>query len=99
MRSNSGVAEVGAKTGVHHSQISRCERGDFKTVSPNVQKLCKEMNVRHPKVPRDSASQEDLRSRFDALLTEVPGSAAAFECLFDVLEKSQAGRVGRRRRV
>lgn len=98
LRANRGVTEVGSEAGVHHSQVSRCERGDFKTVSPNVQKLCNTLKVKHPKVPGDAVSQKDLRSRFDALLVEVPGSATAFERLFDVLEDSRARRGGRRRR-
>lgn len=71
---------------VHHSQVTRCEHGGFKTVSPNVQKLCKELNVKHAKVPEAWMDEEGLRARFEALLAEVPASAAVFERLFDVLE-------------
>lgn len=98
LRAKKGITEIGNTTGVHHSQVSRCERGDFKTISPNVQKLCKAMNVKHPKVPEIWMSQEDLRTRFDALLADLPGSAAAFACLFDVLEDSRARKSSRRRR-
>lgn len=74
------------RANVHHSQVTRCEHGGFKTVSPNVQKLCKELNVKHAKVPDAWIAEETLRARFDALLAEVPASAAVFERLFDVLE-------------
>ena len=84
------VTELGLKAGVHHSQVTRCEHGGFKTISPNVQKLCKELNVKHPKVPTAWLNQEGLRARFDSLLAEMPASAAAFEKLFDVLEAAPA---------
>jgi hypothetical protein len=77
---------VGMRANVHHSQVTRCEHGGFKTVSPNVQRLCKELNVKHVKVPEARTDGEGLRARFEALLAEVPASAAVFERLFDVLE-------------
>jgi transcriptional regulator with XRE-family HTH domain len=90
LREHMSVIEVGLRAGVHHSQVTRCEHGGFKTISPNVQKLCKELNVKHPKVPIAWLEEEALRARFDALLSEMPASAAAFEKLFDVLEASPA---------
>lgn len=77
---------MGTRANVHHSQVTRCEHGRFKTVSQNVQKLCKELNVKHLKVPKARTDGEGLRARFEALLAEVPASAAVFERLFDVLE-------------
>jgi len=74
------------KANVHHSQVTRCEHGGFKTVSPNVQKLCNILNVKHAKLPKARIDEETLRARFDALLVEIPASAAVFERLFDVLE-------------
>lgn len=88
------------KANVHHSQVTRCEHGDFKTVSPNVQKLCKSLNVKHAKVPEAWIDEETLRARFDALLVEVPASAAVFERLFDVLEAApHRGPRGRKARA
>lgn len=86
LRESMSVKEVGLRANVHHSQVTRCEHGGFKTVSPNVQKVCKVLNVKHAKVPEAWLDEEGLRARFDALLVEVPASAAMFERLFDVLE-------------
>ncbi|WP_375338428.1 helix-turn-helix domain-containing protein [Variovorax paradoxus] len=90
LRAQTSVKELGALTGVHHSQVSRCELGDFKIVSPNVQKLCEYFKIEHPRLPRFAVRTEGLRARFDVLLTQIPASASAFERLFDVLEESQA---------
>jgi transcriptional regulator with XRE-family HTH domain len=89
LHENMSVTEVGASANVHPSQVTRCEHGGFKTVSPNVQTLCKLLNVKHDKVPEAWIGEEGLRARFDALLAEVPASAAVFERLFDVLEAAQ----------
>lgn len=97
LRSRLGIQELGSSVGVHHSQVSRSEHGDFKFVSPNVQKLCNYLGVVHPKVPEKGSADRSLRARFDALLTDIPASAGAFERLFDVLEASRTGRTKTRK--
>lgn len=91
-RANHSVVDVGRLTGVHHSQILRCEKGEFKTASPNVQKLCEFLAVSHPKLAPVHVGEQALRDRFDALLKARPGSAVAFARLFDVMEDAQGGR-------
>jgi transcriptional regulator with XRE-family HTH domain len=86
LRANLSVTELGFRANVHPSQVTRCEHGAFKTVSPNVQLLCNKLNVKHAKVPEAPIAEAGLRARFDALLAEVPASAAVFERLFEVLE-------------
>lgn len=88
LRANKSIIEVGHLAGVHHSQVSRCERGNFKTVSKNVQKMCMYLQITHPKLESPEMLGRALSERFDALLKSVPGSAIAFSRLFDVLESS-----------
>lgn len=97
LKENLGIEEVGSSLGIHHSQVSRCERGNFKTTSPNVQKLCKYFGVKHEKVPKYQALEDSLRARFETLLSKMPASAAVFERLFDVLEASQKSKVSHRK--
>lgn len=39
------LAALAARTGVHHSQLSRFERGQFRLNGKNVRKICKELNI------------------------------------------------------
>lgn len=91
-RANQSLIELGRLSGVHHSQIIRCERGEFKTASRNVQILCDMLAVSHPKLLSAGAVDQGLRDRFDALLKARPGSAVAFARLFDVMEDAQGAR-------
>jgi transcriptional regulator with XRE-family HTH domain len=77
---------------MHHGQLSRVERGQFKTLSRNVLTLCKTLRIAD--IPGDATprSSEALESRFHALLSAVPGSAAAFASLFDVIERTSTRR-------
>lgn len=97
LKRNLGIKEVGLSLGVHHSQVSRCERGNFKTASLNVQKMCKYFDVKHEKMPKHLALEDSLRARFETLLSKMPASAAVFERLFDVLEASQKSKVKHRK--
>lgn len=97
LRLRLSISELGSATGVHHSQISRCERGEFKTAGGNVQKLCKFLEVSHPKLSSESMSKKHLRDRMEALIDAVPGSAVAFKSLIDVLELSLASKIARKR--
>ena len=80
------ITELGSAVGVHHSQVSRCERGNFKTYGRNVQKLCNFLEITHTSLIDRPHNQAPLAGRFEAL----PGSAPAFARLFDFLEQSTA---------
>lgn len=97
MRSNKSLVEIGQAAGVHHSQVSRCERGAFKVISENVQRLCEVLQIAHPKLSKSEPLPRPLKERFDALLEELPGSAAAFACLFDFIESSSMAKTSRKR--
>ena len=79
---------------MHYSQLLRIEAGDFKTLSRNVQILCKSLCITN--LPGDAApgSPKALELRFHALLSAVPGSAAAFASLFELLERPATHRRG-----
>lgn len=87
-RANQSIQEFGAVAGVHHSQVSRCERGQFKTVNKNVHRMCTLLGISHAALHSVRPNDNDLTDRFDTLLKNVPGSAEAFSRLFDVLEAS-----------
>lgn len=97
LQSNSSLIEVGLAAGLHHSQVSRCERGAFKVISKNVQKLCELLEISHPQLTKMGAPGRPLSARFDALIEELPGSATAFARLFDLLESSAKARPARKR--
>lgn len=91
-RTNQSIQEFGAIAGVHHSQVSRCERGQFRTANKNVQRMCALLGVSHEKLLSLGPADHTLKERFDILLKKVPGSAEAFSRLFDVLEASSLKR-------
>lgn len=86
LRANKSLIEIGIEAGVHHSQVSRCERGLFKTAGRNLQKICINLQITHPKLVVSNSPNNELRERFDALLETFPDSATAFSNLFDILE-------------
>lgn len=97
LRANISIVEVGKAAGVHHSQVSRYERGIFKTVSKNVQNLCALLQVKHPKLLISGLPTKELKERFDAVLEAIPGAAVVFSRLFDVLEASTRSKYARKR--
>lgn len=96
LRSNRSLVEVGRAAGIHHSQVSRCERGAFKVISKNVRKVCETLDISHPQLTKARPRGLSLSERFDALIEELPGIAAAFDRLFDVLESSAKARAARK---
>jgi transcriptional regulator with XRE-family HTH domain len=51
--------QIASATGVHQSQVSRILRGHFRTVTPNVAKLCKYANITpQMKTTKNSISEE-----------------------------------------
>lgn len=81
--------------GVDHGQISRIERGAFKTQSKNVQKLCKYLSIGDDLLPVPQPANGDapaLLLRLKAFLEESPEHAALFATLLEALEVLQADR-------
>lgn len=60
--------QIAAKTGVHQSQVSRILRGHFRTVTPNVAKICKYANVTPQTGITKSAVPEELNRELVRLL-------------------------------
>lgn len=77
---------------MHHGQLSRVEQGQFKTLSVNVLMLCKSLRIANLPGGTAPGTREALELRFHELLSAVPGSAAAFASLFDVLERASMRR-------
>lgn len=76
------LLQLGFKTGVHHSQISRIERGLALTHSGNVQKICDSLGV--DLMPRQRS--EELAVRIALLEAAVPESVEAIDTLLTKLE-------------
>jgi len=82
------VCELARVIGVHHSQIVRYEQGSFRTINSSVQLLCNYLRIRHSRLAVARGTEQLITERFSALLDSIPGSAAAFATLFDLLEVS-----------
>jgi transcriptional regulator with XRE-family HTH domain len=95
--------QLGEVVGVDHGQISRIERGSFKTYSKNVQKLCTYLSIEEELAPAHADKQGDAPSRLllrlKAFLEESPEQAALFATLLEALEVLQADRGFAQRRV
>jgi transcriptional regulator with XRE-family HTH domain len=79
------LIEVGARCEIHHSQASRIERGQFRTLNSNVQLLCKFAQV-DPNDAGDPTTIE-LHARLDTLIQIKPQVAGALRALFDAFER------------
>lgn len=90
------LVQLGEAVGVDHGQISRIERGSFKTYSKNVQKLCIFLSIEDELPPSHADKQGDAPSRLllrlKAFLDESPEQAALFATLLEALEVLQADR-------
>lgn len=69
---------------VHHSQISRIERGEAATISKNLIIICTFLNVATPPNSRSLPSQ--LGQRIDAITIAAPSLAPAIERLVEAME-------------
>jgi len=80
------LAEI---VGVHHSQISRIERGEMETVNTNLQKLCKYLGVPYGAyfVPLLTPT---LGQRVDQLMLSAPENEGALRMLVEALEALMA---------
>lgn len=79
------LQDLGKITGVHHSQISRFERGAAVTFSVNLQKICTELMI--GLTPKKAGEQMPLGHRVEALLRASPASEVAVDALVSALER------------
>jgi transcriptional regulator with XRE-family HTH domain len=78
------VSQVGVRCKMHHTQVSKIERGMFCMVNENVQKMCKIANVSVD--VGDGRSLGELHTRLDRLIRIKPDAADALGAVFDALE-------------
>lgn len=83
------LKELGFAVGVHHSQISRIERGQVRLIGKNMQKICIFLGL---EPVRESSAEPAVTfiARAEALLQEWPESEAVLNTLMDVLEMALA---------
>jgi len=79
------LQKLGKITGVHHSQISRFEKGMAVTFSENLQKICNELAVGLP--PAMVEERMPLGHRVEALLRASPDSEIAIDAFVTALER------------
>lgn len=84
------LTEAASRCGMHHSQLSRIERGQFKTLSTNVQAICTNLHIKTHEALAPTVDLALLHSRLDALVSRDPRSAEILTALLDVLDTLQA---------
>ncbi|HEC1609938.1 TPA: helix-turn-helix transcriptional regulator [Pseudomonas aeruginosa] len=79
------LTSAASAAGVHHSQLSRMERGEMITANNNLQKICKYFDEPYEKylVPSSSLS---LGERVDQLILDSPENEPALRRLVEALE-------------
>lgn len=80
------LVSLGSAVGVHHSQISRLEKGRALTFSPNVQKICTYLSIDDPFLAPTS-SHQDLTGRVEALRRAIPEAGRVLEAVLGALEQ------------
>lgn len=75
---------------MHHSQLSRLERGQFKRLSGNVQLICSYLHIKPHESMAASADVAQLHARLDALVSRAPKGAAMVAALLDALDALQS---------
>jgi transcriptional regulator with XRE-family HTH domain len=83
------LQDAAALCGMHHSQLSRLERGQFKRLSQNVQTACELLHIRPHESVAPSAGVARLHARLDALVSRNPKSADVLVALLDALDSLQ----------
>lgn len=76
---------LGFAVGVHHSQISRIERGRVRLVGKSMQKICTFLGL-DPMGENTVEPVSAFIARAEALFQEWPESEAVLSALMDVLE-------------
>lgn len=80
------LQQVASQCGMHHSQLSRLERGLFKRMSKNVQFVCIYLHIKFHESMAASADVAQLHARLDALASRDPRSTEIVSALLDVLD-------------
>jgi transcriptional regulator with XRE-family HTH domain len=75
--------------GMHHSQLSRLERGQFTRLSGNVQVACSKLHIPANEVMASDPSVAQLHARIDALVTREPRTLEVLAALLDALDAMQ----------
>ena len=71
---------------MHHSQLSRLERGRFKRKSANVQAVCKYLHIKLHESVAPNAGVAQLHARLDALVSRAPRGAEVLAALLDAID-------------
>lgn len=80
------LVDLGRAVNVHHSQISRYERGQMNSVGKNLHKICTFLQIKD--VPREySTGTASLGRKVDELLRVAPGCEPAVTKLVEALEE------------
>lgn len=80
------LVDLGCAINVHHSQISRYERGQMSSVGKNLHKICKFLQVEYDPLWYSSGSVS-LGQKVDELLRVAPGCEPAVTKLVEALEE------------
>ncbi len=79
------LKQLADTVGVHHSQLSRMERGEVATANKNLQKTCRFLGVHFEKYLTPTSSLS-LGERVDQLLLTTPENEPALRKLVEALE-------------
>lgn len=80
------LVDLGRAVNVHHSQISRYERGQMNSVGKNLHKICTFLQIKDD--PGEySTGTADLGRKVDELLRVAPGCEPAVTKLVEALEE------------
>lgn len=83
------MQEVATQCGMHHSQLSRLECGQFKRLSGNVQVVFSFLQIKPHELVASSTGVAQLHARLDALVNRDPRSAVLLAALLDALDTLQ----------
>ncbi|EKJ8514541.1 helix-turn-helix domain-containing protein [Pseudomonas aeruginosa] len=79
------LTSLSEEVGVHHSQISRMERGEVVTANKSLQKICKFLGVAFERY-LEPASSLSLGERVEQLLRVSPENEPALRKMVEALE-------------
>jgi transcriptional regulator with XRE-family HTH domain len=82
------LQSLARECGMHHSQLSRLERGQFTRLSENVQVACSKLHIPANEVA-SNPSVAQLHARIDALVTREPRTVEVLAALLDALDAMQ----------
>lgn len=85
------LVKLGNECGVHHSQLSRIERGEIVRVSKNLESICTFLHIDISPKRLDHRQSQPLLSRIERLITSSKSSERAIESLVAALEELTSG--------